>query len=536
MVQRAQSSNISDEEFLNMLCHRYAVSRDGWPLDLEKRRRARLERFFRTNAPEEMHKMNILLKQRDVTEEEMMDDLKKRYGRDEFGDSTDPDTWLSEHLQLVFSCMAPERLASVDTLLTRRQLSGVTHGELLDAVCDELGVGRDGWPCDPKKRLRAKLTRFFINNAPSELRKVESICKMSGTEHEIMTELFALYHKDEFGKPVATDKKIREKLSLFLSVASPNNLQNVDSLIAYQKRRNLTDDQLMELLQQQLKVGSDGWPKNPKERLRMRLTRFFLNNKPQDIHKVDTLMALDGCSEDDIMKQLYDKYGVDELGGRIIGQDDDITDKLFEFYEKYVPESDVRQLVDQALALQLPEAKLMPLLQERYKGIPPKRNKLREQVALIYRRAAPGSIREMRSLFALKRRDNMTDSDCIAALCTKLDVGPDGWPKDAAKRRQLRLQLFFRNNAPGVAGARLDELMTDPRTEEQLFQDLYDEYGKDELGSDLESDAETDRDTVDDILDEENKKQEESEGGRIESRTSAAFCARRDSSVAPAHS
>jgi hypothetical protein len=543
LVTKAQENNISDDEVLNMLCHRWQVSRDGWPLDPVQRRRMRVERFLENNCPSEMIKADLIVKQSDYTDDELIASLASRYKRDELGDPLDPEERLKENLNRIFRCCAPEKIGMIPELLKQRQRKNWQHDEFLRMVCDQHRVGLDGWPNHPVDRRRARLNRFFLTNAPEELRKVEHLCQAPCTEADIFRELYDRFQRDEFGNPVASRATIREKLEGFFKVAAPEDTGNtIETLIQYQGQRKLTDDDLMLLVQRQYNATSEGWPADPQERLRARVTRFFLSNYPEEAHKIDSLCNLRGVSEDEVMSHLYTKYGHDEFGTPFENTKSTgiLKEKLYEFYEQYVPEEDLEQLVKQAIGLGLPEEELFKLLNERYQGIKKKPNALRSQVQLIYARAAPESVNQMHQLFKLKREEKLEDKEVIKALCDKYNVDTDGWPKDTARRRRRRLILFFKNNDPSRLGEvdeicpatlpesteegtpsedrsalqpspsatldtatealtekTLDEVETDASgqvqhwtaaqlatlTEEKLFRRLFAEYKKDELGA-----------------------------------------------------
>ena len=306
MVAKAQQRDLTDDEILNMLCHRYGVGRDGWPLDPVQRRRARVERFFENNCPpEEMNKAEMIIKQQDYTDEEIIDTLKKRYGRDEVGDPVDSEEKLREQLMHVFKRVAPEKIGKIHQLLEARKKNNWSHSDFFRMICDDHRVGRDGWPNDPIARRRARLTRFFLTNAPEELRKVEKLTHAECSEADVFRELFDRFGKDEFGDPVPSKVDIRHRLEEFFKVAAPDNSgASIESLLVYQTKRNLSDDELMLLVQRQFDAGPDGWPTDPTERLRARVTRFFVNNYPEDVNKIESLLNLKGVSEDEVMKHL----------------------------------------------------------------------------------------------------------------------------------------------------------------------------------------------------------------------------------------
>jgi hypothetical protein len=328
------------------------------------------------------------------------------------------------------------------------------------------------------------LTRFFATNNPGDLRKVEALMKVPTDEADIMAELFAIYGRNEVGDPVRATAQLRSKLSEILSLAAPERLPAINSIVAYGERQSLSDARIVSLICDELAVGEDGWPSDPRERLRRRLETFFMTNAPTEMHKVDRLMSLGNAQEDEILRQLYSKYGVNEFGKPVVDDaavDADVEDRVAEFYEERVGPEDVVELTKQALDYNLPSDTLLALLHERYQGVKAVPNELRRRLRLIFRRVGePDPDSQVRRVMALKRKEDLSDDDVIAAVAERFSVRPDGWPEDASRRVRLRLQLFFRHNDPTrlrQVDALAQEIGDDNKKEKSLFSRLSAEYG-----------------------------------------------------------
>uniref|UniRef100_A0A7S1PP28 Uncharacterized protein n=1 Tax=Neobodo designis TaxID=312471 RepID=A0A7S1PP28_NEODS len=239
-----------------------------------------------------------------------------------------------------------------------------------------------------------------------------------------------------------------------------------------------------------MSVGEDGWPTDPRERLRRRLERFFLTNAPHEMLKVERLMSLGNAQEDEVMRQLYAKYGVNEFGEPMGADeaDDDVEDRVAEFYEERVPADEVAALTRQALDYNLPSDTLLQLLHERYHGVKAVPNELRKRLKTVFRRVGEANPEDnVRRVMTLKRREELSEDDVIAAVADRFNVRLDGWPHSTAERVRLRLRLFFRHNDP----ARLPEvddlannIGDDSKAEKAFFARLFEEEypGSDEFG------------------------------------------------------
>jgi hypothetical protein len=495
LVYRAQADGLSDGEVMNMLCARYDVAHDGWPVDMEKRKRLRVKRFFENNKVNDDVRLEALLRQCAHRDEgELLASLYQEFGRDELGESMDPVMRVREKLLYVLRRCAPDKVGALESVVVRyQQRPHSTPEAFVKTVCDTYGVGEDGWPGHPRARRRARLTRFFATNCPEDLRKVDALMDLDTSESEIMAELYALYGKNEVGEPVRSTAQLRGRLTAVLEAAAPERLAAMSTIVAYGERNKLSDDQMISLVCEQLHVGEDGWPTDPSARLRARLERFFVTNAPLEMHKVDRLLKLKGASEDEVMRQLYGKYNADEFGRPVQVQQlaDDLEDRVAEFYEERVPEAEVVPLTKQALEYKLPEDQLFDLLRQRYRGIEAAPNAVRTQIRQIFRRVGePDAAAQTRSIMLLKRRDNLSDADVIAAVSGKFGVRADGWPKDATLRCQRRLRIFFEHNDPSrlsEVAALCKDLATSTKAEQAYFDALCDEYGGvDEFGEALE--------------------------------------------------
>ena len=229
------------------------------------------------------------------------------------------------------------------------------------------------------------------------------------------------------------------------------------------------------------------------ERLKARLMRFFVTNAPEDVHKVDRLMRLPDLQENDVMQQLYTKYGRNEYGEPVnIGAEAAaLEDRIAAFYEQYVPEKEVASLVESSLLLRLPEDKLFALLKERYADFTPKPFALRVKLRRILLRAAPEDVIQLAALLSLKRAegDALDGDDLLLSVCEKYGVNEDGWPSEAAMRLQRRLVRFFENNDPGRLAEVPSLVASGGGTatekgigEEATMRPLLEQYGKDEIG------------------------------------------------------
>jgi hypothetical protein len=497
IVQRADDEGLADGEVINMLCAKYNVGHDGWPIDPIARKRAKVTRFFESNRIKDPVKREAILRQTKFRkEEEVLRDLYREYGRDELGDPLDPAERVAEALKFVFVRCAPDHLGRVGRYVDRFQELGPTASpaKYVQSVCKDLGVGPDGWPGEPKARRRARLSRFFVTNCPEDLRKVDALMSIDASEAEILSELYSLHGKNEIGEPVKSSSELRAKLRSVFEAASPEKLDAVPTIMAYGERNKMTDDQVMDMVCRDLNVGSDGWPTDPKQRLRARVERFFINNVPTEMHKVERLVGL-RANEDEIMRRLHAKYGVDEFGAPVRLGDvaEDLEERIAEFYEERVPEDEVLALTSQAMGYNLPEDALFTLLAERYRHVKPVPNALRQQLRTLFRRVGESDIEhQTRKVMRHKRQDDLSDDTVLQTLADRFGVGTDGWPKKLSDRVHHRLTLFFSHNDP----SRLHEVPAiaasiegAPRTEKKVFDSLIEEYGKDELGTKVDKDA-----------------------------------------------
>ena len=447
----------------------------------------------------------------------------------------------------LFKASAPERLAEVEGIIDSfRALRGAVSVEAtLQSVRRSLGgCSSDGWPLDPAKRRLARLHRFFLSNDPAKLvgerdqqdappswalpgmegpfgdpkrRVTESLNALVNSDESdqaLFMRLYYVYGRDEFGQiPPLVDGHLKQKVTAFLSHAAPlvatepfvfhylavaHRHGLCDEAAIFERRLNGPVDTVVEYLQGQFAADDDGWPLLYEHRVRNRVVRYLMRCQPQDLDNVDTIVEECITSaahqanapgrnphESLIVNYLHEKYGRKE-DGSIVLNTPAMRNWVIEFLEQYVPEDRVDGLASKALEQRLHPDALKVQLQTEYASFTPFPYKLRGLLNYIYARAAPAKRYQIDQILRVKRAEGISDRIIVRTVCEKLGVGPDGWPTDPVVRLKTRLQAFFEKNDPPRL-IQLEMLLHhDERTEEEMFEDLYRQYGKDELGNTID--------------------------------------------------
>lgn len=415
---------------------------------------------------------------------------------------------LQYEVEMLFARAAPERLQEAKGIYESfARLGGAaTRDDVLASVRRSLGsCASDGWPLDADKRRLSRLQRFFLNNDSSRLfdhhEALAALVNSDATEHSLFLGLRYAYGKDELGFEVPVDHHLREEVTLLLSRCRPVSATDdfVLSYLALGERRGWDGERLLRFLQGLFDCGPDGWPLEVRQRIRSKTIRYLMMNAPEDVASVDAVLAEivggssagapaplggwrgEGLNEGTVMTRLYERYGRNEEGRPVLNTPA-ARFRVCEFLEQYVPEAEVERLADAAMRLNMYPDTLMAHLRQQYASFAPYPYAIREQLRVMYSRAAPEKAHQIDQLLRVKRLERIPDGSIMKAVMRRLGCGPDGWPADPVARRRQRLQRFLERNDPQRL-VQMELLMAkDPRTDDQLMADLAQQYGVPEEG------------------------------------------------------
>eukprot|EP00744_Colponema_vietnamica_P013261 GILI01018581.1.p1 GENE.GILI01018581.1~~GILI01018581.1.p1 ORF type:complete len:556 (+),score=63.93 GILI01018581.1:18-1685(+) len=282
---------------------------DGWPLDADKRRLARLQRFFLNNDPSRLfdhpEEITELVNSRS-SEHALFLELFYVYGKDELGRPADMDQYLHDEISLMVSRCRP--VAATEemtcTYLALGQRRGWESDQLHQYLQELLDCDREGWPLEIRQRIRSRVLRYLMQNAPEDVANIDALlnelvggsaagspASIGGWNGEglnealIMTRLYERYGRNEEGTPVLNTPAIRFRVCEFLEQYVPES--EVERLADAALGLNMFPDTLMHHLKQQY----SSFTPYPNE-LRWKLKAIYRRAAPEKIYQVDQLLRV----------------------------------------------------------------------------------------------------------------------------------------------------------------------------------------------------------------------------------------------------
>ena len=545
-LRAAEEQALTDDAVLEQLQGAYNVGPDGWPLDMDARRTARLQRFYLTNRPDELEKASLLLRLTG-TDDELMEAIFRKYGRNEIGESVDPEENLRESMTHVVNCVNPELLHTVEKMMEKRSATGIPHREFFEKCCAHFDVGMDGWPVQWKARRSARLRRFFALHDPKKAqRAIERLLGDEYSDQDIFTALYKQYGKDELGNDVKdlVDSQPIEHAATEMKAAAVTQpveqqrrsepirdpvAETVPPLLAFQQvqqpaagasvaptvekssvlprddevgtRRSKSQKQRKSLSAEQqspaieTSAGNAAAKVKQKSQVRRALSppvesfdrsrHFVASVAPQLAKDLETLVAEPGSTDERVLQRLYFLGGYDSKGSLLISDEEKTRIKalLYHFVEEYVAEEDVVRTVNQLAAIGRSEQEIWAVAQERFSATTPRPSALRKQLLQIYKRASPEDIGRISAMMVCKYEEGLTDNEVLDLVCKRLGVDNNGWPSDPFRRKRQRLARFFERNDPKKLVLIDSYFLKLPKSEDEVMAGLFRQYGVDELGN-----------------------------------------------------
>lgn len=282
---------------------------DGWPLDPDKRRLARLQPFFLNNDSSRLYErpeeITELVNSR-ASEHVLFLELYYAYGKDELGRALEMDQYLHDEVSLLLSRCRP--VAATEeftcTYLALGQRKGWDAEQLLQYLRGLFDCDRDGWPLEIRQRIRSRTLRYLMQNAPEDVANIDAVlneliggssagspASMGGWHGEglnealILTRLYERYGRNEDGKPVLNTPAIRFRVCEFLEQYVPES--EVERLADAALGLNMFPDTLMHHLKQQYSTFTP----YPNE-LRLRLKAIYRRAAPDKLYQIDQLLRV----------------------------------------------------------------------------------------------------------------------------------------------------------------------------------------------------------------------------------------------------